>query len=104
MSNLDLDAPCVHPDFDAVVGVGRIQRSDDDPTITAFVAEIQVKCRACEEPFRWNGVKAGLSYVYPMCTPDEVTLRAPLRPASADPDFGMGLPGFAINFLPGPAA
>ena len=103
MSHLDLDAPCVHPDFDVVVGVGRIQRSDDDPTIIAFVAEIQVKCIACGEPFRWNGVRAGLSYAHPMCSADERTLHAPLRPASADPDFGMGLPGFAINFRPGPA-
>jgi hypothetical protein len=33
-----------------------------------------------------------------MCSVDESTLRAPLRPASADPDFGMGLPGFAVTW------
>ena len=35
---------------------------------------------------------------------DETELRAPLRLASADPDFGMGLPGFAVAYrglLPG---
>lgn len=28
---------------------------------------------------------------------DETELRAPLRPASADPDFGLGIPGVAIR-------
>jgi hypothetical protein len=32
-----------------------------------------------------------------MCSVDETELRAPLRPASSDPDFGMGLPGFGIG-------
>lgn len=25
-------------------------------------------------------------------------LRAPIRPASADPDFGLGIPGFAVTW------
>jgi len=36
-----------------------------------------------------------------MCSVDETVLVAPLRPASADPDFGMGLPGYAIQFRDG---
>lgn len=31
--------------------------------------------------------------------PDETELRAPLRPASSDPDFGLGLPGYAIRYV-----
>ncbi len=34
-----------------------------------------------------------------MCSVDETELRAPIRPASSDPDFSLGLPGFAVNFV-----
>jgi len=99
----DPDVPCLHPDFDVNVDVARVQKSDDDPSIVAFMAEIKVWCQVCGEQFRWTGVRAGMSYGRPTCSPDEAELRAPLRPASADPDFGMGLPGFSIGFRPGPA-
>ena len=46
---------------------------------------------------RWIGVQAGASYSKPMVSVDEAELRAPLRPASSDLDFGMGLPGFAVR-------
>lgn len=84
--------------------VNRIARSDDDPTIVAYSAVARVWCADCGEPFRWTGLQAGLMRDRPMVSPDETELRAPLRPASSDPDFGMGLPGFAVGFRPGPAA
>jgi hypothetical protein len=37
----------------------------------------------------------------PACTADEFTLHAPVRPASADLDFGPGIPGFAIRYNEG---
>ncbi|MFI8535391.1 hypothetical protein ACIGMX_34740 [Streptomyces aquilus] len=97
LSNADPDKPCPHENFDAYVEVNRLAASDDDPTIVGYAADIKVNCRDCDEPFRWIGVPAGLSPRQPMCSVDETELHAPLRPASADPDFGMGLPGFAIN-------
>ncbi len=67
----------------------------------AYVAEITVDCavppHGCGEPFRWTGPPPGLSYDHPTVTVDGKTLNAPLRPASSDPDFGMGLPGFTIR-------
>jgi hypothetical protein len=99
---IDPDKPCPHEDFDAFVEINRIARSDGDPTIRAYVADIRVKCMGCGEPFRWTGVRAGLSYGRPMCSVDETELHAPLRPASADPDFGMGLPGFSVQYRGGP--
>jgi len=99
-SNVDLDRPCPHENFDAVVQIGRILGEEDGPPI-AFVAEVTVNCVAapqgCGESFRWNGLRAGMSYAHPMVSPDERTMLAPLRPASADPDFGLGLPGYAIQ-------
>lgn len=97
-SRVDPDRPCTHENFDAFVDVGRITASDNDPTVIGYSAEIRVNCRDCSEPFRWTGVPAGLSPRQPMCSVDETELRAPLRPASADPDFGLGLPGFSVNY------
>ncbi|WP_320784185.1 hypothetical protein [Streptomyces sp. CRN 30] len=94
----DPDTPCPHEDFDAYVAVNRITASDSDPTVTGYAADIKVNCRACDEPFRWTGVPAGVSPAHPTCSVDETELCAPLRPASADPDFGLGLPGFAVRY------
>jgi len=102
VTTADPDRACLHLDFEAFVEVARLidERADDDADTTqatAYSAEISVWCRACNEPFRWIGVPAGLSPARPMVSVDETTLRAPIRPASSDPDFGMGIPGFAIQ-------
>ncbi|WP_019060006.1 hypothetical protein [Streptomyces prunicolor] len=92
----DPDRPCPHDNFDAYIDVNRVTATD--PTVVGYHADIKVNCRDCREPFRWTGVPAGMSQRHPACSVDETELRAPLRPASADPDFGLGLPGFAINY------
>lgn len=94
---VDPDRACPHENFRADVAVNRIVRSDDDPTVTGYSADITVECEDCGEPFRWTGLDAGMSPARPMCSVDEKTLIAPLRPASADPDFGLSLPGYAIH-------
>ncbi|MFF7901208.1 hypothetical protein ACFZCV_20785 [Streptomyces sp. NPDC007920] len=94
----DPDKPCLHENFDALVAVARITASDTDPTPIAYNANVTVQCADCGEPFRWTGLRAGVSHRQPMCNIDETELHAPLRPASADPDFGLGLPGFAVTF------
>ncbi|MGW0566113.1 hypothetical protein [Streptomyces tauricus] len=98
----DPDRACLHMDFEADVEVNRLTATDDDPTVVGYSADIKVRCANCGEPFRWIGVPAGMSPRRPMCGLDETELHAPLRPASADPDFGLGIPGFAINYRPGP--
>lgn len=98
---IDLDRPCPHEHFDVHANVGRILRDDNDPIPMAYMVELRVTCQQCQEPFRWAGVHAGMSYATPRCSPDETELRAPIRPASADPDFGMGLPGFSIQYRGG---
>lgn len=96
------DRACPHEDFDAFVEVNRLTANDDDPTVVGYSADIRVSCHACGEPFRWTGLRAGLSPGRPMCSVDETVMSAPLRPASADPDFGLGLPGYAVGYRPGP--
>lgn len=96
----DPDKACPHNNFAANVNVGRIFKDEDQGTVPdGFTAEITVNCAACGEPFRWIGVPAGLRPDRPMVSVDETELRAPLRPASSDPDFGMGIPGFAIRMV-----
>ena len=98
MAEVDQDRPCPHLAFAATVNVNRIGTEETaDGSPRAYVAEVSVKCEDCGELFRWSGCRAGLSYDHPMVSPDETELRAPLRPGSADPDFGMGLPGFSIS-------
>lgn len=96
--NIDPDRACTHEHFEAVVAVNRLSSVEGGP-IDAYSADIRVRCGDCEEPFRWIGVPAGLSPARPMVSVDETELRAPLRPASSDPDFGLGFPGFAVRLV-----
>lgn len=96
---VDPDRACPHRDFTANVAVNRIGEAEStDGLPRAYMADITVACADCGEPFRWCGVPAGLNFSHPTVSVDETELHAPLRPASADPDFGMGLPGFAIQY------
>jgi hypothetical protein len=98
----DPDRACLHPDFALFADVGRIvaegQPENDETPAIAFRASIRVDCAVCGEKFRWIGVEAGDMPSRPMVGIDEFELRAPIRPASADPDFGLGMPGFAVRF------
>src|SRR6266511_137022 len=97
---VDLDRPCLHEHFDAEVAVNRIGENDpgiDDGLPRAYSADITVSCVDCGEHFRWIGPEAGLSPAHPTVDVTETTLHAPMRPASSDPDFGLGIPGFAIR-------
>jgi len=92
----DPDRACPHENFAADVEVNRLA-GKDGAEITGYAADIRVWCADCDERFRWIGVPAGLSPREPMVSVDETELRAPLRPASSDPDFGLGIPGFAVT-------
>jgi hypothetical protein len=98
----DPDRACPHLQFEASVEVNRLTDTDEPGApVTGYAAEIRIRCAGCEEPFRWIGLQAGLSASRPMCSADETELRAPLRPASSDPDFGLGIPGFAVTWREG---
>lgn len=88
----DPDLPCYHPDFAAVVDVQRPGEGDDDnPTPGMprhFIAEVQIKCAACGERFRFAGVPAGLSFTAPATSVDGYELRAPIVPEQAPPGRG----------------
>jgi hypothetical protein len=94
----DPDKPCPHENFNAVVAVNRLTGSEEPGApVAAFMADISVSCGECGERFRWIGVEAGMMPGRPMVSVDETELHAPIRPASSDPDFGLGIPGYAIT-------
>lgn len=97
MPTADPDRPCPHDQFEAAVEVARLTTSDTDPTVVAYRAEVRIRCAACGDQFRFTGLPAGLTPAHPTCSVDETLLCAPVRPASADPDFGLGLPGYAVT-------
>ena len=97
---VDPDKPCPHEDFDANVEVNRLTAEPGGP-VAAYSAGIRIRCAQCGEPFRWIGVQAGLKPDRPMVSVDETELHAPIRPASSDPDFGLGIPGFAVTWQAG---
>lgn len=94
----DPDRACPHENFAADVDVNRRIASDDDPTVIGFAADIRIACANCGERFRWIGIPAGLLAGRPTCSIDEFELHAPIRPATGDPDFGLGIPGYAVTY------
>lgn len=92
---------CKHEDFIATVDVNRFQKSDDNPDVFAYNAEIKIKCSSCFEPMIFIGCPIGLLGNRPCIDPLGIELRAPLRPQSSDPHFGMGIPGFIARVAEG---
>lgn len=92
----DPDRACDHENFRADVEIHRLASVENGP-ITGYSADIRVSCVDCGEVFRWIGAPTGLSPRHPAVSLDGAELHAPLRPASSDPDFGLGLPGFSVR-------
>ena len=88
---------CAHEDFRSDVTVHRHTRSDDDPTVIGYSANIRVACSRCLEPFIFVGPPVGVLPNEPTISVDAQELRTPLRPTS-DPTIGAGLAGFRVNF------
>lgn len=74
MSRLYPHPPCPHLDFKATVSVARIT------DVQKFVADIEVRCAACNVRFAFVGVPGGFSYEGPHVSPDGFELRAPIEP------------------------
>jgi hypothetical protein len=51
-------ADCLHMNFAASVGVGRLTKTEGGP-VTAFVADIKVNCADCGKPFQFLGLEPG---------------------------------------------
>lgn len=97
----DPDRACEHEHFEADVAVQRLTKDEQAGVavgpINAFIAEVRVTCAQCGEKFRFLGLDYGAGGATPTCTIDELTAHLPVRPASSDADFGLGVPALAIR-------
>lgn len=80
---VDPDRACPHADFLAEVKVNRLSEVEDGP-ITGYHADVKIICSECGEPFKWKGLRAGISPAQPRVSFDGLELRAPIWPASDD--------------------
>jgi hypothetical protein len=71
---------CPHLNFKSVVKVYRLTDVPDGP-VTAFTADIEIKCADCALPFRFLGVAVGVHPIEPRASADALELRAPIEPA-----------------------
>jgi len=94
------DQTCPHQNFTAQVVTTRLTDGEDGP-VTAYSACVRVWCadETCGQAFEWIGLPVGLNPRGPMVSFDGTELRAPLRPAGSDPDFGLAGPGHSVRVL-----
>jgi hypothetical protein len=70
---------CSHETFQANVQVGRLTDGEDGP-VTAWVAEVRVRCAACGLEFGFLGPPAGVRNNEPTTSLDGLELRCPIVP------------------------
>jgi len=72
---------CGHERFSAHVGVQRL--TDDGGRVRNFIAEVQVSCTDCGEPFHFLCADAGFSFTRPTVNVSATMLHAPIAPGEA---------------------
>lgn len=97
------DGACEHVDFVANVVVSKVVSGEAEDGPSGHLAEVQVNCAWCEEPFVFhgNGLPVGVLTDRPAIAPDGTRLYAPIRPESSDPMSGLDLIGFRMRALLG---
>ena len=72
---------CAHETFAVTANIGRLKHEAGGP-VTGYTADIAVRCRDCDLPFRFVGLPAGNHYAEPRVSIDGTELRAPMEPAT----------------------
>lgn len=72
---------CAHRRFAAHVGVQRL--TDDAGRVRNFIAEVQVSCADCGEPFHFLCPDTGLSFTRPTVNVGATMLHVPIAPGEA---------------------
>ena len=84
---------CKHMQFDAHVGVNRLEDSG------RFHADVRIWCKQCGRPFQFLGLPMGLDFARPMMSADGQEARMPIAPVGEVPSpmDGPLLGGFRIR-------
>jgi hypothetical protein len=69
---------CEHSRFYCQTDVTRL--TDDNGVVTAYAADIVIRCNECGCQFAFVGPAAGYSFTGPMVSADRTELRVPLVP------------------------
>jgi hypothetical protein len=77
---------CKHEHFQATVNVGRITEEDDPTTVRNYLADIRVKCAACDLPFEFLGLPIGMDLQGAMMSPDGQEARLAITPRGLKPN------------------
>lgn len=83
-----MSTSCAHFNFRANVKVGRLTE-DDEVTVKAYTADIEIHCVDCGLPFRFLCARAGVDPRNPTVSVDALELRAPLEPAYVTEILGI---------------
>lgn len=75
MSNPPAEMSCIHPTFAAHVDVTRLEDSG------RFAADVRVRCTACNRPFTFLGLRAGLAMDGAAVSVDGQEARLAIAPA-----------------------
>jgi hypothetical protein len=70
---------CEHQNFYSTVKVHRL--TDESGKVTAFAADIEIRCAECSLPFYFLGMKGGVNPSHPTCSADGLEARLPIQPA-----------------------
>lgn len=70
---------CTHENFIVEHRVNRLH-DENSEEIKDFALDIKIHCKDCLHPFEFLGMQAGLSFSKPMCCPDGLEARLPIKP------------------------
>ena len=74
--------PCEHVHFQASVAVNRVT-DNDGSKVLYYMADVQVSCAVCGEPFKFIGLPGGYSQQSPTVSIDAITAQLPIGPESS---------------------
>lgn len=72
---------CEHENFGVKAGVHRL--TDDAGVVRNYVAELEIHCTDCEQPFHFLCEHTGYSFKRPTVNVGALTLHAPIAPGEA---------------------
>ncbi len=94
MTKMNNSTSCEHHNFQADVGVARIEDKK------RFMAEIRVRCADCGTPFQFMGLPPGLNYDGATVSLDGLEANIGIRPQGQRPSPLDHLMGYTVTALP----
>lgn len=85
ISNTTAPVMCKHTNFAAQVNVHRMSEKTGGP-ITAYAADVTVRCADCGLPFQFYGLQPGLDMQGARCSVDGLEARLAIGPKGAQPN------------------